>query len=107
MVLMGGSAITMQEWLNKVPAILMAWYPGMEGGNAIADILFGEVNPSGKLPITFPKSAEQLFKFNNKAKTVKYNRWHGYRYFDRIILSRNFRLALAYLTRNISIEICV
>jgi len=89
-VLMGGSAITMQEWLNKVPAILMAWYPGMEGGNAIADILFGEVNPSGKLPINFPKSAEQIFKFDNKAKTVKYDRWHGYRYFDRYNLEPEF-----------------
>ena len=53
-VLVGGSAITMEEWKRDVPAILMAWYPGMEGGHALARILFGDVNPSGKLTITVP-----------------------------------------------------
>ncbi len=53
-VLISGSPITMNGWLERTPAILQAWYPGMEGGNAIANILFGEVSPSGKLPITFP-----------------------------------------------------
>jgi beta-glucosidase len=45
----------MDPWIDHVPAILQAWYPGMEGGNAIASILFGDTNPSGKLPFTFPK----------------------------------------------------
>jgi len=45
----------MDAWLAKVPALLYAWYPGLEGGNALAHVLFGDVNPSGKLPCTFPK----------------------------------------------------
>ncbi len=54
-VLINGSPISMDEWIDKVPSIIEAWYPGMEGGNTLADIIFGDINPSGKLPITFPK----------------------------------------------------
>ncbi|MBY9013972.1 MAG: glycoside hydrolase family 3 C-terminal domain-containing protein, partial [Candidatus Lokiarchaeota archaeon] len=59
-VLVGGSAILMEEWKEKVPSILMAWYSGMEGGNALANVLFGKVNPSGKLPFTIPKDPAHL-----------------------------------------------
>jgi beta-glucosidase len=55
----------------------------MEGGSALADILFGDVNPSGKLPIVFPKSPDQLVPFNNKSLTVNYGYYHGYRWFDK------------------------
>ncbi|HEY0770759.1 MAG TPA: glycoside hydrolase family 3 protein, partial [Sphingobacteriaceae bacterium] len=51
-VLMGGGAIEMQSWIGQVPAVVQAWYPGMEGGHALASVLFGKVNPSGKLPMT-------------------------------------------------------
>jgi beta-glucosidase len=54
-VLAGGSPMEMDAWLGQVPAVLLSWYSGMEGGNAIARVLFGDVNPSGKLPATFPK----------------------------------------------------
>ena len=47
-------------WLDKVGAVLEAWYPGNRGANAIASVLFGAVNPSGRLPITFPQSESQL-----------------------------------------------
>ncbi len=57
-VLLNGSPIAMSDWIKDVPAVIEAWYPGLEGGNVIADILFGDVNPSGKLPITFPKKLE-------------------------------------------------
>ena len=64
-VLIGGSAVTMSRWIEKVPAIAMAWYPGQEGGTAIAEALFGKVNPSGKLPISFPKVTGQCpFYYN-------------------------------------------
>ncbi|WP_439506512.1 glycoside hydrolase family 3 C-terminal domain-containing protein [Sediminibacterium sp.] len=59
-LLVGGSAITMQKWMNKVSAIMMVWYPGEEGGNAIASLLYGDENPAGRLPISFPQSEGQL-----------------------------------------------
>lgn len=58
-VLETGGPVTM-PWLDKVSAVLEAWYPGIKGGDAIANILFGDVNPSGRLPVTFPKSESQL-----------------------------------------------
>jgi beta-glucosidase len=58
-VLKSGSAVLM-PWVEQVPAILEAWYPGEEDGNAVAAVLFGDFNPSGKLPITFPKSLDDL-----------------------------------------------
>jgi len=81
-VLVAGSAVTMEGWLDEVPALLLAWYPGMEGGAAVAEILFGEINPSGKLPIVFPKREDQLFPFADKALQVEYKGFHGYRWFD-------------------------
>jgi beta-glucosidase len=52
--IMAGSAVITEAWRKLVPAILMLWHPGMEGGHALAGVLSGEVNPSGKLPCTFP-----------------------------------------------------
>ncbi len=68
-LLIGGSAITMHDWINKVEAVLCAWYPGEQGGNALADILFGDINPGGKLPITFPRSVAQLPLYYNHKPT--------------------------------------
>lgn len=58
-VVKSGSAVLM-PWVDRVPAILEAWYPGEEDGNAVAAVLFGDFNPSGKLPVTFPKSLDDL-----------------------------------------------
>jgi beta-glucosidase len=82
-VIEGGSAITMEAWVDAVPAIVMAWYPGVQGGNAIGDVLFGNVNPSGKLPITFARSADQLPPFIINQNEVTYDYYHGYRLLDR------------------------
>ena len=57
-VIMGGGPVDMTRWESKAKAILFAGYPGMEGGNAIGKIIFGDVNPSGKLTMTFPKKLE-------------------------------------------------
>jgi beta-glucosidase len=65
-VLIGGSAITM-PWLDDVDAVLDAWYPGEAGGHAVADVLFGDHNPSGRLPVTFPMAEGQLpLVYNHK-----------------------------------------
>lgn len=66
-LLVGGSAITMQKWIDKVNGIMMVWYPGEEGGNAIADLLYGDENPAGRLPISFPQTEGQLpLVYNHK-----------------------------------------
>jgi len=89
-VLIGGSAITMEEWKDKVPAILMAWYSGMEGGTALAKILFGEVNPGGKLPFTIPKNPNDLPFFDKNADEIEYGYYHGYTLFDKKDLKSAF-----------------
>jgi beta-glucosidase len=81
-VLEGGGAITMGEWLPDPDAVLLVWYPGQMGGHAIADLLLGGANPSGKLPITFPTGLEQLPPFDNVSDEVTYGYFHGYRYLD-------------------------
>ncbi len=58
-LLVGGSAITMNKWLNQVDAVMDVWYPGEQGGNAVAEALFGQYNPAGRLPITFPQTEGQ------------------------------------------------
>ncbi|MFO7722355.1 MAG: glycoside hydrolase family 3 C-terminal domain-containing protein [Bacteroidales bacterium] len=66
-VIVGGSAVTMQQWIDDADAILAVWYPGEEGGNALAELLFGDFNPSGRLPITYPVSVGQLpLSYNHK-----------------------------------------
>lgn len=75
LVLMNGSALSINWCDNHIPAILEAWYPGQDGGTAIANILFGNYNPSGRLPITFYKSVDQLPPFgdyNMQGRTYKY-----------------------------------
>jgi beta-glucosidase len=67
LVLMNGSALAVNWADENLPAIVEAWYPGEEGGTALADILFGDSNPSGRLPITFYKSASQLPPFESYA----------------------------------------
>ena len=65
--IVGGSAVTMRDWIDRVGAVVDVWYPGEVGGEAVADVLFGDYNPSGRLPITFPMSEGQLpLAYNHK-----------------------------------------
>ncbi len=81
--LVAGSVLTVEEWQEEVPAILETFYNGMEGGNALARILFGEVNPSGKLPFTVPKAESDLPPFDSYSENVDYGYYHGYTLFDK------------------------
>ncbi len=85
----GGGAVEMGPWLARTPALLYAWYGGLEGGNALARVLVGDVNPSGKLPCTFPKQlmdspAHALHAYPGTNGTVTYveGLLVGYRWFD-------------------------
>jgi len=88
-VIMGGGPVDVTKWIDKARAVLFAGYPGMEGGNALGKIIFGEVNPSGKLTMTFPKKLEDspahaIGEYPGKDNVVHYNEgiMVGYRYFD-------------------------
>ncbi|NED83694.1 hypothetical protein G3I76_26805, partial [Streptomyces sp. SID11233] len=61
--------LTMEEWIDEAPAVLFAWHPGLEGGHAVADVLTGKVNPSAKLPVTFPRSVGQIPLYYNHENT--------------------------------------
>ena len=77
-VLIGGNMIMMTDWKDYVNAILMAYYPGMEGGTAIAKIIFGDVNPSGKLPFVVPYRETDLPRVNWDTTEQFYEYYHGY-----------------------------
>lgn len=76
--LVGSSAILIDEWVDDVPAVLFSFYSGMEGGNALADILFGDVCPSGKLPYTVALSEDSYPDFDPDCTYVEYEYYHGY-----------------------------
>jgi beta-glucosidase len=90
-VITSGGAVDMTAWVDRTPALLESWYPGQEAGNALADILFGEVNPSGKLPVTFDRTLEDSAVVHSyyadppESKKVKYLEgvFVGYRHYDK------------------------
>lgn len=99
-----GSPVTM-PWADKVPAIIQAWYQGQEAGNALADVLFGLANPSGKLPCTFPRRLEDTPAYHNwpgENLEVIYGEglYIGYRHYDRVRLPPLFPFGhgLSYTT---------
>jgi beta-glucosidase len=96
--LVAGSAVTVEEWHEEVSAIIQTFYNGQEGGHALARLLFGEVNPSGKLPFTVPVSENDLPPFDSYAAEVDYGYYHGYTLLDKeLILPRYpFGYGLSY-----------
>lgn len=104
-----GVAVAM-PWLNKIAALVQAWFPGQEAGNAIADIISGAVNPSGRLPVSFPKRLEDAPAYGNfpgekeaDQLTVRYEEgiFVGYRHYDRVSEDKvqfPFGFGLSYTT---------
>lgn len=109
-ILLDGRPVVMNQWVDKVSAVLMAWYPGEEGGNAIADILTGACNPSGHLPITFPKLTGQCPMTYD---SHPYGRGGGYvelptgKILDRYAAQFPFGFGLSYTTFAYSQPQCV
>lgn len=84
--IMGGSAYIIKDWIDCADAVLMSFYSGLEGGNALADILSGDVTPAGKLPFTVAENAEDYPDFLHlgaKNKDIEYGYYHGYTLFDK------------------------
>ena len=81
-VLVTGSPIVTERWRQQVPAVVIAWYSGMEGGHALADLLVGRVNPSGRLPCAFPVDEADLPPFDRDATHVEYGLFHGQQHHD-------------------------
>jgi beta-glucosidase len=81
-VLEGGSAFVLGDWVDDASAVMMAWYPGVRGGDAIADLIFGDIEPSGRLPVSFPVAESDLPEFDNVSTSVTYGLLHGYRHLD-------------------------
>ncbi|EPR12146.1 beta-glucosidase family protein [Ruminiclostridium papyrosolvens] len=103
-VLQGGSTIIVEPWKNLAKAILIQWYPGMEGGTALANILFGKVNPSAKLPVTVPATPQQLPYYDMNATSIVYDYYHGYFLADKkkYPVSYPFGFGLSYTTYSYS-----
>ena len=72
-VLYGGSAVDMRDWIGEAEAVLLAWYPGQEGGRAAADVLWGDADPGGRLPLTFPLAVGQLPLVYNHKPTGRFD----------------------------------
>ena len=82
-VIEGGSAVLTEPWIGNVAAALFAWYPGQEGGTAIAELVAGDRSPSGRLPVSFPVAEADLPTFDHSSDHVTYDLFHGYTWLDR------------------------
>lgn len=81
-VLQGGSAIVVSDWLASVEGLVMAWYGGCEGGDALGRVLFGDAEPGGRLPVSIPRQQTDLMDWDTTALTVPHDLLHGYRWLD-------------------------
>jgi beta-glucosidase len=77
-VIQAGSAVVVTDWHESVPAIVQAWYGGQQAGHGVADVLFGSVNPSARLPFTMAADESHLPDFDREADHAVYDHWHGW-----------------------------
>lgn len=112
-IITGGSPMNLAEVHELADAVLLVWYPGQEGGNAVADILFGKTSPSGRLPITFPKSLDQLPPYEDysmKGRTYRYMEAEplypfGYGLSYASFAYNNLKLSTATIKKNQPVEV--
>ncbi|MEV7608590.1 glycoside hydrolase family 3 C-terminal domain-containing protein [Microbacterium sp. NPDC089320] len=99
-IVVGAGAVLMEEWIDEPAAVLLGWYSGMEGGNALADLLVGAASPSGRLPFPIPASADHLPPLDIDATSITYDRWYGQRLLQRDGVTALFPLGwgLSYTT---------
>jgi beta-glucosidase len=81
-IVISGSTVVVDSWDDDVAALLMAWYPGMEGGRALADVLVGDAEPTGRMPVAIPARQSHLPQVDWRARAVTYDRWWGQRKLD-------------------------
>lgn len=110
--IMGGSAYIIKDWIDCADAVVMSFYSGIEGGNALADILSGDVNPGGKLPFTIAEKAEDYPSFlhlGTKNKDIEYGYYHGYTLFDKKGIKAHFPFGfgMSYTQFELSEASCV
>ena len=82
-VVVGGGTMIVDPWDRNVAALLLAWFPGMEGGRAVADLLLGDAEPGGRLPLAIPHRKQDLPTVDWRARSVRYDRWLGQQKLDR------------------------
>lgn len=109
--IMGGSAYIIKDWIDLADAVVMSFYSGLEGGNALADILSGDVTPAGKLPFTIANKAEEYPPFLHlgaKDKNIEYGYYHGYTLFDKKGIEPHFPFGfgLSYTDFEVGTPVC-
>ncbi|MDQ0613987.1 beta-glucosidase [Microbacterium sp. W4I4] len=103
-VIVTAGAIITEEWRSSVPAVVVSWYNGSEGGSALADVLLGVHDATGRLPYSIPTSEEHLPAFDIDATTITYDRWHGQRLLDRDGIPAAFPLGFGLSYTSFSLD---
>ena len=103
-VLQAGSAVVVSGWIDRVAAVVQAWYGGQQAGHGLADVLFGAVNPSARLPYTVPTDPSHLPHFDRDAGAIEYDHWHGWWRAERLGVRPQFPFGfgLSYTTFELS-----
>ena len=105
-VIQSGSAVITTEWIDKVPAVLMAWYGGCQAGPGLVDALVGNINPSARLPFSIPKDEADLPPFDSQARAFTYDRWHGWWHLMRNGTSPHFPFGFGLSYTSFRLESC-
>ncbi|KFY82018.1 hypothetical protein V500_10894 [Pseudogymnoascus sp. VKM F-4518 (FW-2643)] len=102
--IIAAGAVIMEEWIDRVPALVMSWYAGSEGGHGLADVLLGHIDASGRLPFSIPKDESHLPDFDIDATSIQYDRWHGQNLLDKLGQEARFPLGfgLSYTSFSVS-----